>query len=382
MSVSIRSLRRLSAVVLLLSACVAAHPAAAPVPVPAAADIAETLFLIGDAGKPAPSGDPVLTALTQEASRDPGRNTVVFLGDNVYPRGVPDSASPDRKEAERRLLAQVAAVRKAGVPAIFVPGNHDWDAQGPGGWDAIRRQQSLLAGAGGEVVLLPEGGCPGPAVRDIGKGLRLIVLDTQWWLQAGPKPGPSGPGCVPDSETGITDSLAGAVATAGDRKVIVAAHHPLVSGGPHGGHFGWKDHVFPLRELVSWLWVPLPVLGSIYPLARQHGVSSQDYSAGVNRRMRTAIERALAEHPPLVYVSGHEHTLQVMTGGAARYLLVSGTGTYHHSSRVSWLTPTRYASSSAGYMRLDLLRDGRVRLGVRAVDGKAVTAERFSMWLE
>src|SRR5436309_11924013 len=31
----------------------------------------------------------------------------------------------------------------------------------------------------------------------------------------------------------------------------------------HGGHFGWQDHIFPLRNIKPWLWIPLPLIGSV-----------------------------------------------------------------------------------------------------------------------
>ena len=73
---------------------------------------------------------------------------------------------PYRAEMERRLDAQVAVARDSGARAIFAPGNHDWDAWGPGGWAAIKRQGAFIAEkGGGRAELAPEQGCPGPAVR-------------------------------------------------------------------------------------------------------------------------------------------------------------------------------------------------------------------------
>ena len=349
---------------------------------PAPAEVASTLLLIGDAGNPAPGGEPVLQALTRMAAAAPERTTVVFLGDNVYPRGMPEPGSRDRPEAERRLRDQIRAVAAAGVPAIFIPGNHDWAKHAATGWAAIRRQEAVIRSDGGPVVLLPGGGCPGPAVVDVGARVRLVLLDTQWWLHGGPKPEPPDTSCDPDTAAGVVDSVRGALRSAGRRTVIVAGHHPLESGGEHGGHFGWKDHLFPLRKVASWLWLPLPLLGSIYPLARQHGVSAQDLSGADNRRMRAALGEAFRPRAPLVYVSGHEHALQVLQPGCAPYVLVSGAGILGHEGPVAWRKDTRFASSAAGFMRLDVLDDGRVRLGVWAVDRGGAAAERFSTWLE
>jgi len=353
-----------------------------PVPAAPEADIDVTLFLIGDAGAPAapPDSEPVFVALREAAAAAP-HPVIVFLGDNLYPRGLPDSGAPDRPEAERRLGELLGVLRATGARGIFVPGNHDWDQHGPGGWDAIRRQERFIAGGGAGLALLPAGGCPGPAVVDVGQVVRLVALDTQWWLHDGPKPEDPASSCPADSEREVVDSLRAALHVAGGRAVVVVAHHPLASGGPHGGHFGWREHVFPLRALKSWLWVPLPLIGSTYPIARQRGISSQDAPSEEYQRMRTALDSAFAVSKPLIYAAGHDHALQVIAGTSARYVLVSGGGTFGRLDRVTALDSTRFARSASGFMCVEFLRDGRARLGVTVVDRAGHGREEFALWL-
>jgi hypothetical protein len=225
-------------------------------------------------------------------------------------------------------------------------------------------------------------------VRDFGTWLRIVALDTQWWLHGSVRPykvdgEKERQGlCSADREDEVIDSLLVALHPGGRRRVVVVGHHPLRSGGPHGGRFGWRDHVFPLRGWRPWLWVPLPVLGSIYPLARRLGVSQQDVSGSRYERMREALRRAFAQRPPLLYASGHDHSLQVLEDEVPKYLVVSGAGVYGHDSHVAWLRETRFAApGAAGYVRLDVLRQGRVRLSVIVVDRNGRGTERFSMYL-
>jgi hypothetical protein len=364
-----------------------------PAPMAPLDSIELALFLIGDAGSKAYDGEPVLLELAKQSdSLRPVKQFVVFLGDNVYPRGVPPVGHPNRDDAERKIAAQVLAIRKGSAQGILVPGNHDWDRQGRDGWNSIRRQDTLVRKFGGDDVrLLPSGGCPGPEVVDLGEHVRLIALDTEWWLHNDVKPyGPEAP-CPTRTNEEVTDSLAGALRDKGRRHAIIVTHHPLRSGGEHGGAFNLSDHIFPLRNLESWLWVPLPFIGSLYPLARTLGISNQDISGGKYRLMRRELEKVFAEYPPLAIASGHDHDLQVIRGGRpevtnAGYQLVSGAGILGHASLVRKIEGSLFEREAAGFMRLDFSRDGRVRLSVTTVvpEGERPedeSAEVFSLWL-
>jgi hypothetical protein len=94
------------------------------------------------------------------------------------------------------------------------------------------------------------------------------------------------------------------------------------------------------------------------------------------------MDSALAPARPLVYAAGHDHGLQVIGGTSARYLLVSGAGTYGHLSRVTALDSTRFARLASGFMRLEVLRDRRARLAVTVVDEAGRGTEAFALWLQ
>ena len=372
----------MSAVIAVL--CVAAAGVAqepAP-PTPAVHEIETSLFLIGDAGHADRPNAPVLSALGAAAGASPAQSQILFLGDNAYPRGLPDTDAPNRAAAELRLNTQVDAARTSGAPTIFMPGNHDWASMKSNGWDQVRREARYVVERGGPGVrFLPEDGCPGPVAVDVGRSVRLVLLDTQWWLHRFARPEDPTSSCPADSEEEVLGALREALRGAGGRHVFVAGHHPLASGGSHGGHFTLMDHLFPLRNLKRWLWLPLPIIGSAYPIARQHGITDQDFSSARNRHLRESLQSVFHDEPPLAYLAGHDHGLQVLSTGATPYVLVSGAGSYDHTTAVGRLDTTLYASGRPGFMRVDVLTTGRVRLGVLRVDAQGRATEVFAMWL-
>jgi len=100
-----------------------------------------SVYLIGDAG--AASRNPrssVLKELEKQLKRSGENSAVIFLGDNIYPHGLPPSSSPKRERAERRLLAQLNTVKEYPGQLFFIPGNHDWKSSGRNGLPWIRRQ--------------------------------------------------------------------------------------------------------------------------------------------------------------------------------------------------------------------------------------------------
>lgn len=374
--------RRLVLFCVLTSACTQSRPPAEPSPAARLDPPSVRLFLVGDAG--GDERNPVLTALATAIASDPASSLTVFLGDNVYPDGLPDSVAPDRARAEQRLRAQIDAVRGGGRSALgmFVTGNHDWGRDRSAGPAALIRQAEFVNREGApSVVMMPAGGCPGPSVTDVADALRVVLLETEWWLRRPRERVPLGAGCL-TSEDAVLDSLRRAIAGAGARRVVVVGHHPLVSYGPHGGHVGWQQHLFPLREIWGPLWLPLPLLGSIYPLALRLTRSAQDLPSPPYARFRSALASVLRERPPLAYASGHEHNLQVLRDSSARLLLVSGAGSRGRPSFVAPGDAALFTRRANGFMRLDIWGDGHAMLVVLTVDPDGSVCECYRLQVD
>lgn len=342
--------------------------------------ISHTILLIGDAGEPLPDRQELnFKVLAHHASIRPKHTTVVFLGDNIYPKGLPDSSSPDRKEMERRLDEQIMTAEQSGAYGLFIPGNHDWGHHGEDGRATMHRQEEYIRGKNlPNVVMLPAGGYPGPSIVDIGDSIRIVAIDTHWWLHAYDKPLYDGDLAETQTKKRFLDSLSWALDT--PRKIIVAGHHALESHGEHGGFFDWRDHIFPLRKAVSWLWLPLPGIGSLYPVSRMTGISDQDFSGSRYAELRDRLDSVFSRYSPVAYAAGHEHTLQVLERKARHYYLVSGKGIQKHTEALTYGDNSIFAHRGTGFMRLDFTKGGSIRLGVlEAREDSLNGVEVFSM---
>lgn len=339
-------------------------------------DVRQRLLLIGDAGKADPDGEVTLSKLSAWAQQVPDKSLVIFLGDNIYDYGLPPEGNIDRPEAERRLNAQINAVLRGKSKGLFVPGNHDWNSGDFGGLTRVKRQAAYVTRRLGPGSFLPTEGCAGPTKVDL-QGIDLIVLDTEWWLHRyarGTKQ------CPAPNEEAIIDSLENLLANTGDDIAVIVAHHPLKTYGEHGGFAGWKDHIFPLTHIAPWLWVPLPLLGSAYPLSRRYILRrDQDVFGKRNKHMRKKLSEAMATNPPLIYANGHEHNLEVLDGqDVAGYLLISGNGSRLKTTPVGSGEQTIFAHEHPGFMVVDLLNDGRVLL--RVIENRSPDMV-FSRWI-
>jgi hypothetical protein len=372
----------LVAVALVAAACTATRTVLpGPVTPQDCADAAEethAVFLIGDAGAPKlprhPEAelpvDPVLRNLRDDVMEQVGklgvdRVTVVFLGDNVYFRGLVPPGESDRARGERILRAQIAAAGPA--RAIFMAGNHDWEVQGPKGWEHVTAQRDFLAQQGPRVSMLPAGGCPGPERVDFGEYLRFVFIDPIGFGHAIDFPEVHAANCPHPNVMNAFLDLSSEFDHPEGRHVVLALHHPLITAGPHGGHYTLKQHVFPLTDFWPWAWLPLPVIGSLYPLSRQLGVTGTDLSSDEYQGYITGIYRASRPRVPLLYAAGHEHSLQLHRDAVGAYYAVSGSGS--KVDRVEPMPTAMFSMASHGYMRLDAHAGGAIGLSVFALTG-------------
>ncbi len=314
------------------------------------------IVLIGDAGQLTNGRQPVVDAVKNNILLNK-KTTVIYLGDNLYKEGLPDNTLPTFALAKAPLDSQINIAAGTDAKVFFIPGNHDWSNGGDNGYQSIIRVQNYIdVLSNNNVIMQPRDGCPGPVATKISSNVVLIMIDTQWWLQEADKPGIESD-CPAKTKEEVVIQLEDLFQKNSDKLIILAAHHPFKSYGPHGGYFTLKQHIFPFTDINPKYYFPLPVIGSIYPLTRAVFGTAQDIKHPLYQNMINSIEKVTNQYNNVIYVSGHEHTLQYIVDSSHHYI-VSGSGS--KSNRVSKGKNSLFASSKNGFATLDITKSKNV----------------------
>ena len=321
--------------------------------VPVQKEIEKSFYLIGDAGYAQPGqSTPALLALEKYLKKNQQTgNYAIFLGDNIYPDGMPDKEAKDRPIAEHRLDVQIDAVKNFDGQVYFIPGNHDWYNEGLKG---LKREEDYFESKLRDNQLFrPKTGCAFESI-EVTENIQLMILDSQWFLEDWDKHPTINDNC-PEIKTreALFAEIEGEFKKNQNKTTVFVLHHPLYTNGVHGGKFAIDKHLFPSQKKI-----PLPILASLVQLIRTSGgVSSQDnmnkqYKQLVNR-LETLCKATTAGN--IVFASGHEHSIQYIEHNGLKQI-VSGSGAKNSYATLG--NDGLFAYAGQGFARLDIFTDG------------------------
>ena len=316
-------------------------------------EIEHSFYLIGDAGN-SPLGESTiaLEAFKKELANASKNSTAIFLGDNIYKKGLPKKSDEQREFAEHQLNVQTGAVKEFKGQTIFIPGNHDWYS----GLSGLKRQEEYIESILGKNTFLPENGCPIEQV-EIADNIVLIIIDSEWYLTNWDKHPTINDNCEIKTRIKFFDELEGLIKKARGKTTLIALHHPMFTNGPHGGQFSFGSHL-----------KPLPVLGSLKNIIRKTGgVSPADLQNKNYDTFKKRVVTLAQENEKVIFVSGHEHSLQYLVKDNLPQI-VSGSGSKSTATRN---VDGEFSSSDPGFAKLDIFKDGSSH--VRFYSAKANT---------
>ncbi len=318
---------------------------------PQGKEISRTFYLLGDAGNAPIDGTTEGILLFKKILNDAvdENSFAIFLGDNIYPVGMPPEGTEDRALSEHRIDVQVESFKNYPGTPIIIPGNHDWYNDGLNG---LKREQDYIKEiTGKDDVFLPRDGCP-LVSYDVSDDVHLILIDTQWYLEDWNKNPKINDKCdnIKDREKFFVE-FQNELKKNQQKTVVIAMHHPMYTNGVHGGKFALDKHLYPSQQKL-----PLPLLASLVTQVRtQGGVSKQDRFNEKYNELMKRLRLLASDTKRAIFVSGHEHGLQYIEHEEVRQI-VSGSGS--KSSYAFLGNDGLFSSDYEGCARLDIFTDG------------------------
>jgi hypothetical protein len=351
-------------IVFLLQACATHHVqyglnAGPPSDTVATGTVMHRFYLVGDAGYASQPHSQKILAIVQKKLRAEGKNTtLLYMGDNIYPLGMPKEGKKGRKEAEQSLESQIALAKEFKGKTYFIPGNHDWYH----GLDGLKEQEKFIkARIDDKNAFLPGKGCGIDDVK-INDSLTLITIDSQWFIEDWDNYPTINDDCDIKTREQMFTELEDLINKNQDKTILLAIHHPLMSGGTHGGQSSLQKQLFPLSPKI-----PLPIIGSLLNLARRaSGYSTQDLQSRVYSTLANRIKTLIQGKSNIVVLSGHDHNLQFIQKDNI-YQIISGSGSKVEAAKA--VNRNDFSYGGTGYAILDVFTNGQVKVTYYALKG-------------
>jgi hypothetical protein len=299
------------------------------------------IALIGDAGDAdMEPGKSLMTAMVKRLNSLDTKETLVFLGDNIYQDGfqadevICNSDSPESNKLDSQLSIGKASLNVS----YFLPGNHDWDYHEEPNQEILNKQAKYLELCGRKTTFLPDGKNGSRFISSISNNLfTMLFFDSQALMIANK-----------DQQKQTFDFIKGVFdISPTDKPIIIAAHHPSATYGPHGGcyqqdYFGHSIINFFRNRGYSW----------------GQDINAKDYANYIKQ-----LNAVIPEQHKVILVAGHDHSLQVINlKEGADYSIVSGAGSKH--SPVCSGDDTLFAQEALGYIEIGFRKGGEITVEV------------------
>ena len=323
---------------------------------PSSGEIDHTFYLVGNTGfsKNGVKSN-VLDHLNENLISADKNSTVIFLGDNVHPKGLVGNSNKNVSLAENNLQSQLDILKDFKGQTYFIPGELDWNAKGLKG---LERQEDFIDDAIGKNTFQPEHGCP-IETESISDDIELIIIDSKWYLTNWDKHPTMNDECQIKTRESFFEEFESEIKKARGKTTIVAIHHPMFGNGPHNGQYSLKQHL-----------LPLPLVGTIKNVLRKTtGVNPNDFQNKRYNELRNRIISLAQSNERVVFVSGHENSLQYLEKDNLKQII---------SGSASKKSPTRnvggglFSYGENGFSKLTVYKDGTSDVSFFASDKKEV----------
>ena len=308
----------------------------------------QSLFLLSNLSSlavDAPEFDAIQEVINDEA----GDFTILVNGDFVNPKNSTSKLNDEEKTRLDRLIGLVKVRGKI----MFVPGDVEWNHGIHKGWKKVLAIEKYLEKKVGKgKAIFPQGACLGPETVDVGKNLRIITINSQWFVQQDNRPEEEDAACDLLNEVEFWDELDDALGDADNRNIVVAMHHPALSYGRYAGYKQGKQHFSP------------PIIGSFLAAYHQNIGNSKDLNNAKLKNFRNQVLKEAKKNRGLLFVTGHEYDLQILEKSDNYHI---NSGAFAKARNVGRGKKTIYRQNETGFAKLIFKNNGEVSVQTYAI---------------
>ena len=293
------------------------------------------VHLIGDMGGKSDSGiNQSISNLMEQVDWENKHSGIVFFGSNFWDFDF--SNDPASNTSSSDLKTQfLNRLKSYEGKVFFIPGSEI----------SVREEEQIEKFFDRGDIFIPDDGCPGPAVKNLRDNIKLIVLDSRWWLE---RHHDQATDCRNQNQFQIIQELKELLHKHDDKNIILAFHHPVLANGRYSGHITPTEHL-----------LPLPIIGSTKPFFRKVFGSKQRLSHPDYSHFRNEILTVLKGYKNVIVTSAHENNLQYFHQDENHFIV---SGALSNISPLPAKKDAVFSTAQKGYARLDFLKTGALEL--------------------
>lgn len=288
-------------------------------------------------------------------------STLLFAGDNI-------SEKVDGWKLDKSFIdKQVALTKNFKGNTIFIPGNNEWKSYNTKKIERVEKYIKDLKKEG--LDFYPENVCP-IEHKVINDDLDLILIDSKWFISNWSRVEDINKKCSDIvTRRRFLEELEGYINDGQNKNIVIAMHHPIFNNGKYAGKDTFKSSM-----------APLPLVGTVVNAVNDLGAFSPDR---LNSRrynyLRMLVSSYAQASERITIVSGHEESLQYLTGGNI-HQIISGslsdrTATRRTKDRINGIGGSlkyegKFTYGEKGFAKLDYFEDGSSRVTFIAENGE------------
>ncbi|MBM1104581.1 hypothetical protein JQC67_00385 [Aurantibacter crassamenti] len=275
-----------------------------------------TFYIAGGLGNiEVGSSDEILNKLKVELESAEENTTLIFTGDNI-------TGDIKNWQSDKAMLKkQLNLIEDFEGKTIFIPGNNEWKSSET---EKLERTEDFIKDLDKDKInFFPENACP-LEHKVINDDLDLILVDSKWFISNWSRVENINKKCSDvNTRRRFIQELEGYINDGQGKNIIIAMHHPVFSNGENAGHTTFKNHL-----------LPIPVFGSLQQVIGDLGAFNPN---NLNSRrynyLRIMVSSLAQASDRITLVSGHEESLQYLSGGNLHQIVSGSLGSTAPTNR-------------------------------------------------